>query len=190
VDCTDPEKVDDPSCNDPDLDNTDGDLADQVRFLWWADDGDNVLEEGERSLPSGPLGVLNVSQTAKVTLADSLINIWTGLPNSPIPQGGDTWYIGKAWCFGSIAAAQLPDDDTPGNNPAQDNNNNQVLGEPADGGYTCSGSGVNNAAQTDKLTVDISFRAEQARHNTGFLCNPPATPVPTAVPTAIPTPVP
>ena len=181
VDCTDPEKADDANCGvptpEPNGNNADGDLADQVRFIWWADDGDNVLEDGERQLRGGPLGVLNVSQTANVALADSTTNVWSGLANDPIPLGGKTWYIGKAWCFGNITTAPLPQDGH-GNvwSPAGNNDGNQTSGEPTDGGYKCDGSGVNNAAQTDMLTADISFRAEQARHNDGFVCDERARP--------------
>lgn len=182
VDCTDPEKVDDPLCNDPDLDNADGDLADEIRFLWWADDGDNVLEDDEKPLPSGPLGALSVSQTAIVTLADSLSNIW-GL-QGPIPQGGDTLFIGKAWCYGNITPdpvddergtpGDLTDDNSGPNTPTNAADPNAVT--PEDGGFNCDGSGVNNASQTDRLTADIGFRAEQARHNDTFVCEELAEP--------------
>src|SRR3989344_2161684 len=47
VDCTEPELQDDLTCNEPNGDNADGDLAQNINFLWWADDGDNVLEDGE-----------------------------------------------------------------------------------------------------------------------------------------------
>src|SRR3989344_2559837 len=68
----------DPEDDDGDVtdDPNGGELADRVRFLWWADDGDNVLENGEESLPGGPLGVLGVGGTANVPLADSNGNIW------------------------------------------------------------------------------------------------------------------
>ena len=172
VDCTDPENeaegVDVCQNNLP-LPNADGDLADEIRFLWWADDGDNVLEDGEQTLPGGPLGFLDVSQTVRVTLADSNDDIW-GL-EGPIPPGGDTRYIGKAWCFGDITASPRPVGDYP-DGPAGDNNGNGNPGEPEDGGFTCDGSNIGNAAQTDQLTAEISFYAEQARHNDDFLCNP------------------
>lgn len=161
----DPEDDDGDVTDDPDG----GELANRVNFIWWADDGDNVLEEGEEALPGGPLGVLGVGGTATVPLADSQTNIWDE-ENAPLP-GDSTQYVGKAWCFGTIAAAALPDGDYP-EGPAGDNNDNQTPGEPEDGGVTCDGSAEDNQTQTDSFTADISFRAVQSRHNEDFLCNP------------------
>lgn len=149
-----------------------GELADAVNFIWWADDGDNVLEVGENTLPGGPIGALNVGETAQVTLADSATNIWTGV-GGPV-SGATTVYIGKAWCFGTIAPAPLPQDGSGVLiNPSLDNDGNQTAGQPADGGISCDGSGLDNKTQTDSLTADVSFRAVQARHNDDFLCTRP-----------------
>src|SRR3990167_5026666 len=90
VTCTEPEQdAEVGQCQEPGVGL--GDLAQDINFLWWADDGDNVLEEGERPLPGGPLGALGVEDvdgdpdlTAYVTLADSSNNIWSGLPNDPV----------------------------------------------------------------------------------------------------------
>src|SRR3989344_3378735 len=76
-----------------------GEFADAVNFYWWADDGDNVFEicelanptgtqalvdcKNETLLPAGPMGALNVGQTATVALADSQTNIWGD--NGPLP---------------------------------------------------------------------------------------------------------
>ena len=187
VTCTEPESEStDPQCNLSGVPGK-GELADRVNFLWWADDGDNVLEcrlvdddenpqtpevcdplaEGsEHTLPSGPLGVLDVSQTAHVTLADASNNMWTGLPNNPIPQGGDTWYIGKGWCFGRITETPVPQDGLGSNGQNGPNS-------PRGGGFSCDGSDEGNETQTDRLNADIGFRAVQARNNPDFLCNPP-----------------
>ena len=183
VDCTEPESetgLADPECSLPTPAPGAGELADRVNFLWWADDGDNVLEncldrEGqpipdcvpERTLPAGPLGALNVSQTANVVLADSGFNIW-GL-QGPIPQGGDTWYIGKGWCFGKLTETPVPQD---GDGATGNNGPDSARG----GGFSCDGSGEGNETQTDKLTADISFYAEQARNNETFLCSERARP--------------
>ena len=159
--------------------NADGDLADQINFLWWADDGDNVLESDETPLLAGPLGALAVGQTAHVRLADSTGNIWGG--SGPL-SGSDTRYIGKAWCFGNIAPAPLSQSSVTANNratstPAENGDgviSPLVPGQPTDGGYTCTGASViDNKAQTDQVTLDIGFRAEQSRHNAGFLCSTP-----------------
>ena len=163
---TEPEREDD--------DTTDGDgngeLADNINFIWWADDGDNVLESNETQLPGGSLGALSVGQTAYVALADASRNIWDG--SGPIPQNSGTRYIAKAWCLGDIAAAPLPQDgETDVWSPATNNNDDNVVDEK-DGGFTCSGaSDLNNVTQTDSLTADISFRAVQSRNNEGFQCS-------------------
>jgi hypothetical protein len=173
---------DDNGINEPeakDGDTTDGpgqgELAQAVNFLWWADDGDNVLEDGETVLPGGPLGALAVGESASVALADSATNIWTGT-GGPAP-GNQTLHVGKAWCFGAIAPAPLSQDgsDT-ARNPSMDNDNNGTPGQPQDGGITCDGASLNNITQTDSLTADVSFSATQSRNNPGFLCAPPPPP--------------
>lgn len=125
-----------------------GELQQFVKFVWWADDGDNVLETNETPIHSNvPLG------TGTVALADSDQNIWSG--SGPLP-GGSTRYVGKAWCFGTLVL-----------NPVQ-----AGLGvDPTvDGGISCNGANVNNLTQTDSMTADIGFRAVQARNNSGFQC--------------------
>lgn len=170
---------DDNGLNEPEdiVDDTggvgEGELAGLVNFIWWADDGDNVLEVGENPIsPVGPIGALTLNVPYPITLADSVNNIWTG-QGGPVP-GNETKYIGKAWCFGNLTAAPLTQDGV-GNarTPALDNNGNQTAGEPADGGYLCDGSALGNETQTDSLTADISFEAVQARHNPRFQCELP-----------------
>ena len=139
-----------------------GELADRVAFIWWADDGDNVLEVGEQLLPSGPLGVLEVGETATVPLADSMYNIWGD--TGPLP-GDDTRYIGKAWCFGGLIPEPLPQDDH-GFVSAIGGNGPDERGT----GFVCDGSVEDNITQTDSMTADISFRAVQSRNNTAFVC--------------------
>ncbi len=136
-----------------------GDLADAINFYWWADDGDNVYEEGERLLPAGTLGALNVGQTATVALADSQTNIWN--VTGPI-KGGDTRYIGKAWCFGNSEFTPYPAKD----------DNEDINTNPTVRPVLCDGKSVNNLSQTDSMTADIAFRAVQSRNNDGFVCQP------------------
>ena len=76
-----------------------GELAKLTNFLWWADDGDNVLEDNERVISQGPIGDLSLNQSYYLTLADSGKNVWN--PNTtggPVP-GSSTLYLAKAWCF-------------------------------------------------------------------------------------------
>ncbi|MEK7152205.1 MAG: SipW-dependent-type signal peptide-containing protein [Patescibacteria group bacterium] len=158
---------DDRSSNEPELgagdvaedinDTWDGELADNLQMFWWADDGDNVFEDDENSISGGvkTLTELATTSTFSVALADSLNNIWTNAPG-PIP-GNETRYIGKAWCFGTltldpVAAGQGVD---PTVNP----------------GVDCDGTTLNNLTQTDGATLDIAFRAIQARNNPNFLCS-------------------
>ena len=136
-----------------------GELADNVNFIWWADDGDNVLEMGENLLPGGTLGVMPVGSSTTVTLADSATNIWGGA--GPIP-GGETRYIGKAWCFGSMTPTHLEQDNFGVDSPRTPANSN--------GGVSCDGSLLGNDTQSDSLTADVSFSAVQSRHNDSFLC--------------------
>lgn len=149
-----------------------GELAKAVNFLWWADDGDNVLEDDETVISQGNLGALAIGEAYPLTLADADENIWTEV-GGPAP-GDTTLYIGKAWCFGALAAAPL-DQDGEGDewSPADDNNEDEKAGTPEDGGITCNGSLLNNETQTDSLTADVVFSAVQARHNPNFQCRTP-----------------
>ena len=149
-----------------------GELAGLVNFLWWADDGDNVLESDEKVISQGPISALGVGGSTTIALADSATNIWTGTPG-PMP-GEKTHYIGKAWCFGTLGVAKVPQDGKgDAMSPAGNNNGNGKAGEPEDGGVTCDGAALGNESQTDSLTADVTFTATQARHNPKFLCVPP-----------------
>jgi len=44
--------------------------------------------------------------------------------------------------------------------------------DPGTGAISCDGSTMGNEAQTDSLSADILFRAEQHRNNPNFRCNP------------------
>lgn len=167
---TEPEIADDPDGL------ISGELANEVNFIWWADDGDNVLENDEEVISSGPIGALTLNSTSTVTLADSVSNIWTGIGGPVI--GDQTYYIGKAWCFGGIGQVPLAQDNV-GNvrNPSLDNDGINGPGRPEDGGYSCSGANLNNSTQTDSLTANVSFTAVQSRHNSNYLCTPERPPV-------------
>lgn len=192
VDCTEPELDEETAagCNDPDVDAWDGELASEVNVMWWADDGDNVLEVGETVLNQGPFGAAPQDMPVTVTLADSGGNIWDG--SGPVVSVVDNvdviHYVAKAWCFGTLTPAPLPVGDYP-NGPSDETNDAAVGLTSEDGGFTCSGAEViSNASQTDAMTLEVSFRAVQSRNNDGFLCNPPvATPTPTPTPSPSPT---
>ena len=142
---------------------TTGELASVVNFVWWADDGDNVLETNENVISQGPIGALGLGGSTTVALADSGTNIWTGV-GGPVP-GAQTLYIGKAWCFGTITPSALP----------QDGLGTTSLRTPANssGGISCNGALLDNSTQTDSLTADVTFTALQSRNNPRFSCVPP-----------------
>jgi len=139
-----------------------GELADHVNFIAWADDGDNVLEDNEYAFDLGTLGGLRIGETATAALADSTTNLWNpAYAAGPLP-GDVTKYIGKAWCFGNLdlAASTYPQDDL-----GADNDNGPDVRK-----IVCDGSRENNLTQTDSMTADVSFRSVQARHNESFVC--------------------
>lgn len=146
--------------NDPEGDAGDltdgaagGELQNFLNFSFWEDDGDNVYETGEVLLPDLQGSAATIFDGGWNTIADS--------GNGPALPGGSTTYVGKAWCFGTLAA----------NGTAQDAVG--VGGSPllrGTTGFTCDGSGSNNIAQTDGITVDVSFQAVQARNNGQFTC--------------------
>ena len=166
-------KNDDVSSTEPELEvdvpNTDsifdGELASHLRFTWWADDGDNVLENDENPIHQNvPLG------TGSVALADSNVNIWNEEEaGGPLP-GGDVRYIGKAWCFGNATLTPYQQDSLGGGQ----NNGPDV--RP----IVCDGSQEGNETQTDSVMADIGFRAVQSRNNPNFVCST-ATPNPHAL---------
>ena len=153
--------------DDPEVEGNiwDGELGGLLQMIWWADDGDNVLEEGEPILvngtPSTPLPITSLfggDNKFSVTLADSTANAWGLLPGTPLPAN-TTKHIAKGWCFGTMTLNQVPQQN--GISP------NGPLGP----GFTCNGVGLGNESQTDGVTMDVQFSAIQARHNPNFKCN-------------------
>jgi predicted ribosomally synthesized peptide with SipW-like signal peptide len=161
----------DNSSNEPELgdgdaqdvveDAWDGELAQTLDFFWWADDGDNVYEVGENPLtPSdGVVSLLDLApqnDAFSIVLADSQGNAWGGVDPLPANQ---TVYIAKAWCMGDMTLA--PVQAGLGVNPS------------IASGIICDGTLLDNKTQTDGVELTVAFRAEQARNNGRFLCNPP-----------------
>lgn len=187
VSCSEPENSDDPTCSEPDSEAFDGDLADELEIMWWADDGDNVLEEGEDVIDIGAIGQGPQNVPVSRPIADSANNIFSSNPNDPLEGGdeGPIHYIAKAWCFGNMTPAGLPQDDYTGpDDPANDLLDSEGPATSEDGGFTCDGTVVNgNAAITDKVMMDVSFSALQSRNNDDFVCSgepsPSITPTPT-----------
>jgi predicted ribosomally synthesized peptide with SipW-like signal peptide len=84
------------------------------------------------------------------------------LPPNPM-LAGKTQCIGLSWCAGTLNIDNA--------------------------GYklTCDGEGMGNLAQTDSMTADVTFYAEQSRHNDGFTCRLPSA---SASPSVSPNPSP
>ncbi|HCS78956.1 TPA: hypothetical protein DIV55_04410 [Patescibacteria group bacterium] len=149
-----------------------GELDEHLEFIFWADDGDNVLEDNETillngkpdSLPQNP-GIPGVTYA----IADSTHNVYSGLPDDPLP-GDVPYYIGKAWCFGELTPAPVAAGAgvNPGINP----------------GVTCDGSLETNISQTDTLKGNVSFTAVQSRDLPDYACGQPLVCVETYASTA------
>lgn len=154
--CTDPELVNDPSCVPNNADLFDGEIAQNVSYVVWNDDGDNVLEDDESPsaiLAQGKLDQLEAG--IKLALVDSQVNNLGGNPGDAM-LGETNYFLGKAWCFGNMTLAPV----------AQGNGNSPTL----DPGFTCDEAGINNASQTDVLQADISFNVIQSRNNPNYVC--------------------
>ncbi|OGH17750.1 MAG: hypothetical protein A2868_00925 [Candidatus Levybacteria bacterium RIFCSPHIGHO2_01_FULL_40_15b] len=164
--CTEPELLDDINCSEPGAGQ--GELGGLLNFAFWPDDGDNVLEDDENIFLE--TGIASTVLNSSVSLADSSQSIFP--TPGPLP-GGTTVYIGKAWCFGNMDTLPLTQDGSGTvRDPSLDNNATGGPGTPEDGGFTCDGTGLDNATQSDILMGDISFSATQARNNPDFLCEP------------------
>jgi predicted ribosomally synthesized peptide with SipW-like signal peptide len=156
---------------DPTIGTNDGELQNNLYFAFWADDGDNVYESGESIFKQGLVKDIFTGQNW--ALADSQTNVWG--PSGPLP-GGATKYIGKAWCFGTMAQTPLSQD----NKGKVGNNGPLVRGT----GFSCSGQDVGNAVQSDGIKANVSFTVAQSRSNGSYRCTPgDPTPPPTSIST-------
>lgn len=122
------------TCGDPG--EGEGELAEELTFFVWEDDGDNVYE------PNGDDadGVVLVDGADGEGI-EGVYPLYT--PGTGVFAGGDTQYLGVAWCYGTF-------------NP--------------DG--SCNGAPVTNISQGDKLEANMTFYVEQARNNDRFECPP------------------
>ena len=136
-----------------------GELQNFLNFTFWKDDGDNVYETGEAQITqlTGPAG--GIFNGTWLPLAD------TSTGTSSALVGNSTNYIGKAWCFGTLTLAPVAQDGI--GKTASSTNGPLVRGT----GVSCNGAGNNNVAQTDGISVDVSFQAVQSRNNGQFLCS-------------------
>jgi predicted ribosomally synthesized peptide with SipW-like signal peptide len=150
--------VDDNGLTEPEEDDGDttegagrGELQNEINFVWWKDDGDNVLEDNETPFQQTvSLAQLN---TFSIPLADS--NGQGVLSAEPLVASTD-YYIGKAWCYGELVLAPVPAGE--GQDPT------------VNSGFTCDGAILDNITQSDSVQGTLSFRAIQSRNNSDFIC--------------------
>ena len=151
------------------LDSTDGDnsgeLQNELKFVFWKDDGDNVLEDDEVGSIFWNKTIQDISDGGTIALADSQ----GGVLQSKAPlNGGETYNIGKAWCQGDLEIIPVDQD---GKGKTSENG-------PLDRGtgIACNGASITDASQTDGVVADVNFSVVQSRNNENFMCNPPEEP--------------
>lgn len=170
-DCTEPESLDDASCNIGDsLSNENGELDSTLHFAFWADDGDNVYEEGEQIFKRGTAE--DIFDGNEWAIADSNVNVWATTTGSSPLVGERTYFIAKAWCAGALTDNAVVQD---GFGKIVDSTNGPL---ERGTGFTCDGRDVNNESQTDSIMADVSFRAVQSRNNGLFVCDASIVPNP------------
>lgn len=139
---------DDNGTNEPEEDAGDttpgdgeGELSQEIRFFAWADDGDNIWENGENVLFS------NTEGPASDVIDGVVYPLFTpDINDGAVLEATTTVYIGLYWCYGDIDV----------------NEGENIL--------SCDGAGGTNLTQTDSLSADITFYVEQARNNENFSC--------------------
>jgi hypothetical protein len=122
--------------------NISGELADGLEFFSWHDDGDNIFEKGEKPIFG------TTTQSAVVTLNNktyAITDAWT--PKNPL-KVGVTKYIGLQWCAGNMTV------------------------DIANAIVTCDGTAMSNEAQTDSMSVDISFHVVSSWNHAHWTCLP------------------
>ncbi len=135
--------------NDPEseVDDTEGkwggELDEEMEFFFWVDDGDANWEPGEKVLFEGKPSDLpqedgNEGRTYR--LADSTGSLFA----DDWFKEGETYQIGKVWCFGDLFVE--------------------------DGVLRCDGSLVGNTSQTDSIKGDIEFYVQEIEEGEDFYC--------------------
>ena len=138
-----------------------GDLQDELKFVFWADDGDNVLETDEEASAFWNGSTLAaISASGKAILAEATKNIWSGVADDPL-DGSQDYAIGMAWCYGDLSLAAV----------TQDGHGDLINPLTAGPGIICDGAPVTDKSQTDGIQANVSFESVQSRHNESFVCN-------------------
>jgi predicted ribosomally synthesized peptide with SipW-like signal peptide len=119
---------------------SDGELANNLFFTAWMDNGNNIWDENEPLLFANQYGpASDVLNGRTYAFADST----TG--GGPL-LGSHDYFIGIKWCAGAM----------------------EII--PETGVIACDGSSMGNESQTDSVTANISFYVEQSRNNPNFVC--------------------
>lgn len=119
-----------------------GELSENMEFFSWHDDGDNIFEIGEKPIFG------TTTQSAVVTLNNktyAITDAWT--PKNPL-KVGVTKYIGLQWCAGDMTV------------------------DIANAVITCDATAMTNDAQTDSMTVDVSFHVVSSWNHAHWTCLP------------------
>ena len=128
-----------------------GELQNYINFVWWADDGDNVLETGQEEASAIQKSLAEMNALS-LSLSDSVEGFLAGGPL----EGEAIYHIGKAWCFGNLTLDPV----TQG----------KGVDPTVDPGINCDGTVVDNIPQSDSVQGTLSFRAIQSRNNDQFVC--------------------
>ncbi len=136
-----------------------GELQYYINFAFWADDGDNVYEKGEKIFKKGLAG--DIFNGKNWVIADAYTNIWSGNKNDPVPAG-KVKYIGKAWCFGNLSEFPVNQDGL-----GKTGTNGPLFRGT---GFSCQGENVSNALQTDGIKANVTFYVVQSKDNAKFVC--------------------
>lgn len=134
---TEPE-AEDPGEDDP----LNGDLDEHLEFFAWVDEGSTPGFQGDDDGEGDNIFQDNETVLGSASAEELSSQVWALAEGGDTPiAGGETGYIGLAWCAGSF--------DNAGN---------------------CDGSTMGNEAQTDTWGVDFLFYVEQSRNNDDFSC--------------------
>lgn len=133
-----------------------GELANMIKFIWWTDDGDNVLEDDETVIRQSTLADVPTGIPAPIIFADATKNLWDA-NGGPLP-GNMEKSIGSGWCYGDMTIAPRPQGENYPDGPVENS------------GFLCNGENVGDLSQSDSVKLDVLFYAVQARHNPDFVC--------------------
>ena len=126
---------------------TTGELAQNTRFFTWLDNASTSgAVAGDNIWQAGEKILQPVTTLSAVINGTTTLTLADAGTGTPLP-GLSTSYVGIGWCAGTL------DTSVPG-------------------AWTCNGASMDNQAQTDSATADITFHVEQSRNNPNFRCVP------------------